>query len=142
MLEMQLKFVPIGGGNIVCSSKITAVVPNDGRTAEKLLAQAKKTNRFISLTNGRKARCLILMDSGLLFASRLRTETLFKRLEEVPELALKQYKEDTKAPEYHFVEDEADAVEEEEDALLDEDTEFYADEDDAEDGAGDERGEK
>lgn len=132
MLELALKFVPVGGGNIVCASKITAVVPNDGRLAEKVIGTAKKTNRYVALTNGRKSRSIIMMDNGIVFTSRLRTETLFKRLEETSDTALKQIKDDVKDArrdvDYQFLEDDlATEEEEEQDAALDNDTAFFAD---------------
>lgn len=106
MLELALRFVPIGGGNVVCSSKIMAILPNGSRAAEKILSSAKKTNRFISLANGKKCRSVILMDSGLVFSSRLRTETMLKRLEDAESPAFIQFKKDTKKHDYVFLEDE------------------------------------
>ena len=127
MLELALKFISVGGGNVVCCTKISIILPTGTRFSEKLLREAKNTNRFMPLTNGKKARSLLIMDNGLVITSRIRADTLYKRLNEMPDEQALQIKEDTKKT-WLFEEDMAPNVEEDP-PEEEEDEEFFGDDD-------------
>ena len=106
MLEVDLRFISVGGGNILCSSKIITILPAGNRMSDGMMRSAKKTKRFMALTNGHKARSYILLDNGLLVSSRLRAMTLYKRLNSyAPDPDAIQYKKDNKEETYRFEED-------------------------------------
>lgn len=140
MLELALRFMSIGAGHVICLSKIIAIVPTGTRMADRIISEGKKTQRFMNFTGGTRARSVILMENGLVVTTRMRTETLFKRIVETPEAQATNYKEEIR-PTYNFIEDQdlAKAVPEEsvpedsedEPDILDDD--FY-NEDDPEDG--------
>ena len=131
MLELALKFISVGGGNVVCCTKIMAILPTGSRFAERVIREAKNTNRYLTLTNGKKTRSIIIMDNGLVISSRIRADTLYKRLNEMPDDQALQIKEDSKKT-WLFEEDMAPNTEEEppED---EEDEEFFAEDDTDED---------
>ncbi len=71
----------IGFGNIVNSEKIIAVVMPDSAPAKRLIQNAKKDDRAIDATHGRKTRSVIIMENDSVIFSALLPETIYSRLE-------------------------------------------------------------
>lgn len=142
MLEVELRFISAGGGNVLCSTKIVSIMPAGTRMSDGMMRTAKKTKRFLPLTNGKKARSYILLDNGLIVSSRLRASTLYKRLNNfVPDPTGKQYEQDNKREQYEFEEDrEPNDVDDDVETVVGDDPEAdeFEDDNEEEEDAGEE----
>lgn len=75
-----MKLINIGYNNSVSSEKIVAVVSPAAAPIKRLKEEAKRHNKLIDATNGRKTRSLIITDSDHIILSGLQPETIAQRL--------------------------------------------------------------
>lgn len=73
-------FVNIGYGNIVNSTKITAIVSPDSAPAKRMVIKAKEEGSVIDATQGRKTKGIIALENHTIILSALQPETLAGRL--------------------------------------------------------------
>lgn len=69
----------IGYNNTVSKNKVVAVVSADTAPIRRLKDQARKENRLIDATNGKKTNSVIITDSNHVVLSALSPETLSLR---------------------------------------------------------------
>ncbi len=77
---MELKFINIGFGNLVCANNITAVVTPDSAPIRRLIQDEK--SRIIDATCGRRTRSVLFMNDGRTVLSSVLPETVLSRLKE------------------------------------------------------------
>ena len=77
---MDSRLVNIGFGNAVKISRILAVVNPGSSPIRKLKEEARAEKRLIDVTEGRRTRAIILLDSGHLVLSSVQPETINQRL--------------------------------------------------------------
>ena len=75
-----MKFVNIGFGNIVATSRILTVVSPESAPIKRIVQEAKDTARLIDVTCGRRTRAVIVTDSEHVILSALQPETISWRL--------------------------------------------------------------
>jgi regulator of extracellular matrix RemA (YlzA/DUF370 family) len=77
---MDSRLVNIGFGNAVKISRILAVVNPGSSPIRKLKEEARAEKRLIDVTEGRRTRAIIILDSGHLVLSSVQPETINQRL--------------------------------------------------------------
>ncbi len=77
---MGIKLINIGFGNTVVANRIIAIVSPSSAPMKRLKEDAKRANRLIDATMGRKTRSIIITDSNHVILSGVQTETLAQRL--------------------------------------------------------------
>lgn len=77
---MDSRLVNIGFGNAVKVSRILAVVNPGSSPIRKLKEEARLEKKLIDVTEGRRTRAIILLDSGHLILSSVQPETISQRL--------------------------------------------------------------
>lgn len=77
---MDSKLVNIGFGNAVRVSRILAVVNPGSSPIRKLKEDARMEKKLIDVTEGRRTRAIIILDSGHLLLSSVQPETINQRL--------------------------------------------------------------
>jgi regulator of extracellular matrix RemA (YlzA/DUF370 family) len=77
---MDNRLVNIGFGNAVKISRILAVVNPGSSPIRKLKEEAKQEQRLIDVTEGRRTRGIIILDSGHLVLTAVQPETICQRL--------------------------------------------------------------
>lgn len=82
---MDSRLVNIGFGNAVKINRILAVVNPGSSPIRKLKEDARVEKKLIDVTEGRRTRAIIILDSGHLVLSSVQPETINQRL-----LALEQ----------------------------------------------------
>lgn len=82
---MDSRLINIGFGNAVKISRILAVVNPGSSPIRKLKDDARGEKKLIDVTEGRRTRAIIILDSGHLVLSSVQPETINQRL-----LALEQ----------------------------------------------------
>lgn len=82
---MNSRMINVGFGNSVVASRVLLVVNPKSSPIKKLKDEAKLQKKLIDVTEGRKTRSIILLDSGHLVLSAVQPETInlrFAPLEE------------------------------------------------------------
>lgn len=74
------RLVNVGFGNAVKINRILAVVNPGSSPIRKLKDEARTEKRLIDVTEGRRTRAIIILDSGHLVLSSVQPETINQRL--------------------------------------------------------------
>ena len=74
-----MKFINIGFGNIVSSSRLVAIVSPESAPIKRMIQEAKDSKTAIDATYGRRTRSVIIMDSGHIVLSAVQPETIASR---------------------------------------------------------------
>ena len=73
--------INVGFGNTVVASRILAVVNPKSSPMKKLREEAKTGNKLIDVTEGRRTRSIIILDSNHVVLSSVQPETITQRLQ-------------------------------------------------------------
>jgi len=76
---MDNRMINVGFGNTVVASRILAIVKPNSSPMKKLKDEAKSNNRLIDVTEGRRTRSIIVLDSNHVVLSSVQRETLTQR---------------------------------------------------------------
>ncbi|MCL2341099.1 MAG: DUF370 domain-containing protein [Proteobacteria bacterium] len=77
---MENRLVNIGFGNAVKVNRILAVVNPGSSPIRKLKEDARLEKKLIDVTEGRRTRAILILDSGHLILSSVQPETIAQRL--------------------------------------------------------------
>lgn len=77
---MDNRLVNIGFGNAVKINRILAVVNPGSSPIRKLKEEARQGHRLIDVTEGRRTRGIVILDSGHLVLTSVQPETINQRL--------------------------------------------------------------
>ena len=75
-----MKFINIGFGNMVSAGRIVAIASPDAAPIKRLVQDAKRENRVIDVSCGRRTRSVIITDSDHVILSAIQAETVTNRL--------------------------------------------------------------
>ena len=75
-----MQLINIGFGNTVMADRIIAVVNSGSSPARKLKELAKNGKRLVDVTEGRRTRSLLVMDSNHVVLSSIQPDTISQRL--------------------------------------------------------------
>ncbi len=81
-----MDMVNIGYNNLVALLRIVAVISAEGNAARKLRTEAYSKYKLIEATKGKKARSMVVMDSGHLVLTMLTCETLNDRIDRADQI--------------------------------------------------------
>lgn len=76
---MDGRMVNVGFGNSVVAGRILAVVNPHSSPMKKLKDEAKRNNRLLDVTEGRRTRSIIVLDSNHVVLSSVQPETIMQR---------------------------------------------------------------
>lgn len=77
---MEDGLINIGFGNTVKINRILAVVNPGSSPIRKLKEESRKDKKLIDVTEGRRTRAIIVLDTGHLVLSSVQPETINQRL--------------------------------------------------------------
>lgn len=75
-----MQLLNVGFGNTVVANRIVAVVKTGSSPARKLKEIAKNSGKLVDVTEGRRTRSIIVLDSEHIILSSVQTETLGQRM--------------------------------------------------------------
>ncbi len=75
-----MQLLNVGFGNTVIVNRIVAVVNTGSSPARKLRETAKNNGKLIDVTEGRRTRSILVMDSDHVVLSSVQTETIGQRM--------------------------------------------------------------
>ena len=76
---MDNKLINVGFGNAIKVNRILAVVNPGSSPIRKLKEEARKEKKLIDVTEGRRTRAIIILDTGHLILSSVQPETISQR---------------------------------------------------------------
>ena len=76
---MDGRMINVGFGNSIVASRILAVVNPHSSPMKKLKDEAKRNNRLLDVTEGRRTRSIIILDSNHVVLSSVQPETITLR---------------------------------------------------------------
>lgn len=76
---MDGRMINVGFGNSVVAFRILAVVNPHSSPMKKLKDEAKRNNRLLDVTEGRRTRSIIILDSNHVVLSSVQPETIMQR---------------------------------------------------------------
>lgn len=75
-----MQLINIGFGNTVMVDRIIAVINTGSSPARKLKELAKDSGKLVDVTEGRRTRSLLVMDSNHVILSSIQPDTISQRL--------------------------------------------------------------
>ncbi|MCF8056788.1 MAG: DUF370 domain-containing protein [Desulfocapsa sp.] len=75
-----MQLINVGFGNTVMAHRIIAVVNTGSSPSRKLKELAKGAERLVDVTEGRRTRSLLIMDSNHVVLSSIQPDTISQRL--------------------------------------------------------------
>ena len=78
---MDQRMINVGFGNAVLASRVVAVVNPKSSPMKKLREEAKEQKRLIDVTEGRRTRSIIILDSNHVVLSSVQPETITLRFQ-------------------------------------------------------------
>ena len=94
-----MQLLNVGFGNTVMVERIIAVINTGSSPARNLKEAAKKEGRLIDVTEGRRTRSILVMDSNHVVLSSVQPDTIGQRMQAMhPVQNLKEYFSQVKNP--------------------------------------------
>ncbi len=75
-----MQLINVGFGNTVMADRIVAVVNTGSSPSRKLKELAKAAGKLVDVTEGRRTRSLLVMDSNHVVLSSIQPDTITQRL--------------------------------------------------------------
>lgn len=77
---MNTELIHIGFGNILAVNRVIAIVSPGSAPTKRMVQEGKGKGLLVDITNGRKTKAVLVMDSGHLVLAALTPETIAGRL--------------------------------------------------------------
>ena len=78
---MGIELVHIGFGNILAMSRVIAMASPNSAPTKRTIQEGKNKGLLIDMTNGRRTKAVIFLDSGHIVLAALAPETIVGRLQ-------------------------------------------------------------
>jgi regulator of extracellular matrix RemA (YlzA/DUF370 family) len=76
---MEKQLLNIGFGSTVVADRVVSIVSPNSAPMKRLKDEAKKNNRLVDATHGRRTRSIIVMDSNHVILSAIQADTISQR---------------------------------------------------------------
>ena len=76
---MDQRLLNIGFGSTVVADRVVSIVSPNSAPMKRLKDEAKKSNRLVDATHGRRTRSIIIMDSNHVILSAIQADTISQR---------------------------------------------------------------
>jgi regulator of extracellular matrix RemA (YlzA/DUF370 family) len=76
-----MQLLNVGFGNTVMAKRIIAVINTGSSPARKLKEVAKKGGKLVDVTEGRRTRSILVMDSNHIILSSVQPDTISQRMQ-------------------------------------------------------------
>lgn len=80
-MEIYMKLINIGFGNMVNASRLVAIVSPESAPIKRVIQEARERSMLIDATYGRRTRAVVIMDSDHIILSAVQPETVAHRLD-------------------------------------------------------------
>lgn len=77
---MTIELIHVGFGNVLAINRVLAMASPNSAPTKRLVQEGKNTGMLIDMTNGRKTKAVVIMDSGHIVLAAIAPETIAGRL--------------------------------------------------------------
>jgi regulator of extracellular matrix RemA (YlzA/DUF370 family) len=77
---MCTELVHVGFGNVIAVNRVIALLSINQQPVKRLIREARQKERLIDATHGRKAKTVILFETGHMMLAAVTAETIAHRL--------------------------------------------------------------
>lgn len=77
---MQAELIHLGFGNILPINRVISIVSPHSSPNKRMVQEGKKNGLTIDMTNGRRTRAILFMDSGHIVLAAIAPETIASRV--------------------------------------------------------------
>jgi len=78
---MEIEPVHIGFGNILAMNRVIAMASPNSAPTKRAIQEGRKKGQLIDMTNGRRTKVVVFIDSGHIILAALAPETIAGRLQ-------------------------------------------------------------
>jgi len=78
--EMTTELIHVGFGNVLAINRVIAMASPNSAPTKRLVQEGKSKGMLIDMTNGRKTKAVLIMDSGHIVLAAIAPETIAGRL--------------------------------------------------------------
>lgn len=79
---MNYKLIHVGFGNMVVAERVVAIISPSSAPIKRLKEEAREAGLLVDVTQGRKTRAILIMDSRHVILSAILPETITGRFED------------------------------------------------------------
>ena len=77
---MDTELIHVGFGNVMAINRVMAVVSPSAAPSKRMIQEAKTQGLLIDMTNGRRTKSVLFMDSGHVALTAITPETIWRRV--------------------------------------------------------------
>ncbi len=77
---MNTELIHIGFGNVLAINRVIAMASPNSAPTKRLIQEGKSRGVLIDMTNGRRTKAVLIMDSGHIVLAAIAPETITGRL--------------------------------------------------------------
>jgi len=77
---MTTELIHVGFGNVLAINRVIAMASPNSAPTKRLVQEGKSKGMLIDITNGRKTKAVLIMDSGHIVLAAIAPETIAGRL--------------------------------------------------------------
>jgi len=78
---MSIELVHIGFNNIIVINRVIAIASPNSAPTKRTIHEARNNGQLIDMTNGRRTKAVIIVDSGHIILAALTPETIAGRVQ-------------------------------------------------------------
>ena len=78
---MQTRLIHIGFGNMLAINRVVAIISPHSAPTKRMIQDGKNNNLLVDMTNGRKTKAVLVLDSGHVALAALAPETIAGRIQ-------------------------------------------------------------
>lgn len=78
---MTTELIHVGFGNILAANKVVAIVSPGSAPSKRLVEQAGGRGMLVDMTNGKKTKTIVIMESGHIALTAIGSKTVASRVE-------------------------------------------------------------
>lgn len=82
MAKKRNKLINLGFDNVVLVDRVIAVIGSDPKPIRRLINEARRSNKLVDATSGRRTRSVVITDSDYILLSANEPNTLAQRIDE------------------------------------------------------------
>ncbi len=91
---MATELIHLGFSNLAAMNKVIAVVSPNSAPAKRLVQEGKSKGLVIDVTNGRRTKAILMMDSGHIILAAITPETIDSRVRAARKPELREHSEE------------------------------------------------
>ena len=77
---MNTELIHIGFGNVLAVNRVIAMVSPNSAPTKRMVQQGRDNGVLVDMTNGRRTKAVLIMDSGHIVLAAIAPETIAGRL--------------------------------------------------------------